>query len=284
MPPRVPAIISGTDYLNLPQDSAIWLVDSLVPAGGSVLLYGTEKLGKSFLSISLALAISDSTQTNWLGFPVRAHGRVVYIQLDTPRSLWRERLTRLHAQKAAIHTLDLADRETLALFPFNILNNNHHDYLQQQLAEIKPVCVIIDTLREVHRANADKDTEMQQAISQLVSATMPAALILVSHARKRGDTPEAATDEHRGSNYVVCRMDTILRLTRKKLYHTGRAIEDGSVRIQRLPSGLWERVIDIEEAIPPELAEASVYAQAQQVSHELGITPEAARSRIRRKT
>ena len=237
MPPLTDPILAWRDYLALPRDPHTWLIQDLLPVGGTLLAYGEEKVGKSFAILQLSLAIGG-TSPNWLGFPISRQGRVVYIQLDTPRSLWMERLDKIGISDAA--DLYFADRESLETWPFDILDPDHFRKLSVFLAQLAPVAVIIDTLREVHSADEDKSTAMRNVIGALVAATQPAALILVAHSRKpNSDRGFDVLHDNRGSGYVAGRMDGIVRFTKKALYYTGRAIEADSVKLERLPNGLW---------------------------------------------
>src|SRR3990167_634042 len=231
-------IVCGADYLPLPRAPETWLVEPLVPTGGACLVYGDAKVGKSFAAIQLALAIEQGS--DWLGFPVRAAGKVVYVQLDTPRSLWATRLASIRVSHPEVDQLMCADRETLDTFPFDILNPSHSDLLTVALREIQPVAVVIDTIRESHSGDENDSTTMRNVVSSLVAVTHPAALIVVAHSRKSiGDQGADLIGDNRGSNYVVGRMDSIIRFSRRTAHYTGRAIEEGSIRIHREDNGLW---------------------------------------------
>jgi RecA-family ATPase len=207
----MPKIVSGQDYLKLPSSPATWLVEPLLPSSGAMLLYGDAKVGKSFAALQLANAIQSGQ--SWLGFPTRK-GNVVYIQLDTPR---------------------MADRETLDAWPFDILDPEHLITLRDELQALKPDFVIIDTLRESHSADENDSTEMQEAIAALVAATKPAALCLISHARKPSQESDySLMADNRGSNYVVGRMDAIVRFTSKSARVSGRSIEEHSISLRGL--------------------------------------------------
>src|SRR3990167_6866481 len=142
------SILSGGEDLSLPRAPETWVVEPLIPTSGACLLYGDPKVGKSFAAIQLALSIQEGRE--WLGFPTRARGPVVYVQLDTPRSLWASRLANIRITEPGVDRLLCADRETLDTFPFDILRPDHADLLTVSLREIQPIAVIIDTIRESH--------------------------------------------------------------------------------------------------------------------------------------
>jgi RecA-family ATPase len=278
-------VVSGSEYLSLPRSAETWLVRPLVPAGGSVLLYGDPKVGKSFAAIQLAMAIQQGGE--WFGFPVEKSGPVVYVQLDTPRSLWAERIENLRTDGLPTDSLLLVDRETLDVFPFDILDPTHATLLNLALREVDPVAVIIDTIRESHSGVEDDSTTMRNVVSSLVAATQPAALILVSHARKPSyDSPGDLINDNRGSGYVSGRMDSIIRFSKRTVHYTGRAIEEGSLRIRRTDNGLWEADnADVDAQIKAVLADpsfTSVKQRAGELALRIGRGEEACRSLLRR--
>lgn len=282
-------VLQAADYLALPKQADDWLLKPLLPAGGSMILYGDPKVGKSYAALQLALTLTGAGKKDWLGFPLSGSGRVVYVQLDTPRSLWAERLEALKLAGHPIDALHLADRETLETWPFDILREDHENLLRSALAPIKPVAVIIDTLKESNTGEENSSTEMQKVIAKLTSATQPAALILISHSRK--GNPEFGPDlmsDQRGSGYVVGKMDAICRMSKKALYYTGRAIEEGSIKLDRAEDGFWEvhQDLNLDGIVAGVLADASLptlRAKARELAVRAGIKEEAARSMLRRK-
>jgi hypothetical protein len=283
------AVVTGKEYLTLPRAPDTWLLEPLLPAGGTMVLYGDPKIGKSYAGIQLSLSLQGGG--DWLGFPVTKTGSVLYIQLDTPRSLWADRLSQLRANGLlGVDQLLLADRDTLGTWPFNILLPDHWNLLRACVDQHQPDCVIVDTLRDVHEEEENSSTTMKVVMSRLVAATQPAALIVISHAKK--PNPEAHPDllgDVRGSGYIVAGVDAIARMTKTGLYYTGRAIEQGVVKIQREDNGLWslepthggDETTAIEEVLSdPELV--TTRARARMLALKLGKTEEAARSILRR--
>lgn len=234
-------ILSGEDYLALPSTPETFLIDPLLPSSGALLLYGDPKVGKSFAALQLAEAIT--TGRHWLGFPTR-EAKVAYLQLDTPRNVWQSRIKDLVTKRAMSRLPHIADRESLGTWPFDILNPEHLIMLRDELHSLSPDLVIVDTLRESHSADENDSTEMQKAIAALVAATQPAALCLISHARKPSqDDGFSLMNDNRGSSYVVGRMDAIVRLTPKTARVSGRSIEEHSLDLERDDSGFWSPTV-----------------------------------------
>lgn len=231
-------VLSVDDYLQ--QSAAYtWIIESILPVGGKLLLYGDPKVGKSFHALSLARAIAG-LEKEWLGFPVTHPGPVVYLQLDTPRSLWQERLAKIRGQGHLFDGVYIADRETLKAWPFDILHLDHSTLLREIVAHYKPVCVVIDVIREIHSMKESSNDEMPIVMKAIEAATHPCALVFLTHAKK--PMPEGEPDlinDIRGASYFAGSVDTIMRATERGVYYTGRAIEGGVVWCERTSNGLW---------------------------------------------
>lgn len=277
-------IVSGSDYLSLPSAPATWLVDPLLPTGGALLMYGEAKLGKSYAALQLADAISNGD--HWLGFPTR-QGKVVYVQLDTPRTVWQERLRDIRKTGPVLQFFH-TDRELLDCWPFDILNPDHYSMLRAELQALEPDLVIFDTLRESHSADENDSTDMQKVIAALVAVSQPAALCLISHARKPAqDQDLSLMSDNRGSSYVVGRMDAIVRFTKKSCRVGGRSIEEHSIELERLDNGFWElgNAAEVDMhclSVLLDPAHTSIKDAAKAMSSRIGKPEDACRGMLRR--
>lgn len=276
----------GSEYMNLPCEPETWLIRPLVPMGGSVLIYGEPKVGKSYAAIQLAASIDSGK--DWLGFEVMKNGPVLYCQLDTPRNLWVARLKELKSSGVSpVDNIICADRETFQEFPFNITDPNHYLKLRRTVDRFNPVVVMIDTLREVHPGDENESANMRNVIAALAGATHPAALILISHSRKPKEEQEfSIMNDIRGSNYVPGRMDAIIHMGKHSLQYSGRAIEEGMIKLHRADNGFWTPATqDIDSLIERIKADGSyknTSEQARALAEATGKTEQAARGLIRR--
>lgn len=275
------------DYLSLPRLSNPFLVQDLLPVGGSLLLYGEPKVGKSYAALQLANALA--TGTDWLGFQTR-QSTVLYVQLDTPRTLWVDRLDKLGESGGIDLTAPIihADRESLNTWPFDILVPEHFDLLRSIVTESRADVVIIDTLKESHQISENDNTEGQKVIAALVRATQPAGLILVHHARKPSqDRPNDTINGARGASYLTGRMDGIIACHPRSFSYIGRATEGGTIRLERLDNGLWapaEENKQVTEWAAELLADESLSMRerARRLANLSNRTEEQARSLLRR--
>lgn len=283
---RPPAIVAGADYLLLPRAAETWLLEPILPVGGTLLLYGDPKVGKSFATLQLACALA--TASDFLSFPSPASCRVVYIQLDTPRSLWADRVGQLRNSGLATDAVWFADRETLNCWPFDILQTEHQILLHDALEVIKPDVVIIDTLKEAHRTDENNATEMQKVISAFVSTVKPAALVVVAHGKKTtADNPASLVNGNRGSNYVVGAVDGIIHMQSKGIEVGGRAVEEHTLALDRQTNGTWalndrENVKLKAKHLLASESKSSLREKARQLANDTGRTEAACLSTLQR--
>lgn len=231
-------------YLTLPAAERTWLVDQLIPTGGLVNLFSAPKQGKSYLVLDLARALSQG-DTCWLNQTIPRQAKVLYVQLDTPRSLWIDRFKKCQEAGVSFTTNDIgpdqpteteyflvADMES-APFPFNICDPSCFAWLRDHINALKPELVVIDTIRETHDLDEDKAGPMKMVLTQLRAACMtitglPPAILIISHSRKTNPKADGGLmEEGRGANYVAGRADVVMRLVAKEGADTARLIYRG---------------------------------------------------------
>lgn len=231
-------ILPLEDYLKLDRDPHQWVIQDIIPTRGLVNLYSSPKVGKTMLTMHLALAIADPSISSYIGFPVVTHGPVAFLELDTPRNQWAFRLERATKDRnLPKKTLFVADRLTVPK-NFSITSRESKDWLAEQIAHINPVCVFIDTLREFHDGDEDSANDMKRVISSVLEAIPHSAIVFLSHSRKslQSMVEEIGNiiDDARGSSYIAGKMDSIIKLTKKVLAYQTRAGK-GDFPIHQLP-------------------------------------------------
>jgi len=289
-----PGFLPVSDYLAYPRSPQTWLLKDLLPVGGKGLLYSQPKVGKSSAALQLANAVAEGGE--WMTFPVCQTGRVMYFQLDNPGTTWSNRVLafREHGFKLVDEGIYIADATTIPIYPFDILQPKHATYLAEVIRPLQPVLVIIDTLRKMHTGDENSSTVMSNVMSALQWAIFPSALLVISHDKK----PSAELDkdiitDHRGSTAVVGEMDAVLRLTKTRLYYTGRNVEADVVRLVKHviycnsdSTIIWEP--DPQEnktailSVMNDTSLLSGHAKANALADILRISPSAAYSRLRR--
>lgn len=233
--------LPGPAYRAAPRDPQPWVIRSLVPVGGLVNIYGKPKSFKSYLALGMAFAVANGAD-EWNGFEVLKQGRVAYLQIDTPRSNWAGRIDKLAAAGFDDSNILFADLNTVP-YPYNVLEEKHYLGLKQALAEWQPVMVIIDTLRESFSGDENDSNTMRNVITNIVAATRPSSVILLSHQRKDGvmqrmNGGEDLMDDNRGSSYIPGRMDVIIKMTGKRMIYQGRSTPKGVTEVEFVEPGV----------------------------------------------
>lgn len=220
--------LSASAYLTLPEDAATWVLSPLLPLSGFLNIYALPKAGKSHAALQLCEAVANPQRTHWLTFPVALHGPALYYQLDTPRGLWRLNIQKLAGKGLNFDGVSFADRQLLP-FPFDIFDERCFETLRADVVALQPVVVVLDTLRELHYRDENDNLAMKQVIDAITQACAPAAVVLVSHAKKQArlsngsDAATSLMNDARGSSYLPGKMDGILKLSRRRATWQSRA-------------------------------------------------------------
>jgi RecA-family ATPase len=231
MTPSAPLALDA--YLKLPVAEYTWIIDGIVPTSGIVNLFAPSKLGKSMLVLDMARAISQG-DTSWMGHTITNQAKVLFVQLDTPRSLWIERFQDLQkagidfttnevteAMPNACEYFQMLDMESVPQ-PFNLMEAETRTWFNDHIEATKPDLVLIDTLREIHDMDEDKAGPMKIVLGQLLLAVTPKegprpAVLIITHSRKESPKFDGGLmQEGRGSNYLVGRCDTVMRMKGKE--------------------------------------------------------------------
>lgn len=240
------------EYLALPSGPSDWLIEPILPAGGRAIIFAPPKAGKSSFALQLAIALARGEAL--LDYPVSHKAKVLYAQVDNPRSLWQARLRKLGAHGIPLPPPDMLrflDRESMP-FPFNILAPAHAAAFAREVKAQAPGLVIVDTLRESFRGDENESDRLQQVFSTFTLCCRPSALLYVHHGKKSPNDPmmePSLMDAGRGSSYIPGAVDTVLHLKAKgrraDLIFQGRAIEETTRHIvQNEDTFLWSLSAD----------------------------------------
>ena len=204
-----------------------WLISGVIPQGIPCLLAAIGGIGKSFLSLDLALKVAgggnewDDGMQIAFGGKVENFGRVVFLTAEDSASAIHRRLENLEQpqlrEKAKENLFVVPLPDAGGAFPFIAEDSAglHHTpayvELRQQLLELSPLRLIIfDPLQAFVHADVTSDPAAAQfwwsTMAELASST--GATILVSHhMRKEGSfsikRPADARQAIRGTTALV---------------------------------------------------------------------------------
>jgi hypothetical protein len=217
-----------------------WAIRDLLPEGLS-LLVGPPKVGKSWLTLQLAIAISDGSSL-WFGRPKEEQGDVLMLALEDNDRRLHSRLSKLNdsrsemarnAQEMWLRTPDVSRIHFATSWP-RMDKGGIEDLDKWLTANPATRLVIIDTLQKFRphdngRSTAySSDYAIGDALKPLADRHK-VAILAVHHTRKM--TAPDVLDTVSGTQGLTGSVDALLLLRRERgqmdaaLFVTGRDIE-----------------------------------------------------------
>jgi RecA-family ATPase len=178
-----------------------WLVDGMICHGDIHLLIGEPGIGKSWLTMALALAIAGGSDT-FLGRHVSEHGRVLYLDEENPEDLVYSRLTKLGLNEATAKNIRYISNEGVNFA-------KHGDEIIEEAFDFEPELTIIDSLTRFHNEDENNAGSMaglfNDAIKPLARQT-GSAVVLIHHVNKTDST--SSYKRSRGSGDIPASIDS----------------------------------------------------------------------------
>ena len=199
----------------------------LLARNSTMMLYGRPGLGKTTLAMQLGLAVASGS-ADWLGFPIRRPGPVVWLQLDMPRPelamMLTRALARCPAARAQTHFLRLFDHTGEEMWTIDVLRDNI-SALKSVVRAIEPALFLIDTVADVYKLapHDDLNQQVREVVRKLREIAPSAGIVYLQHQRKRpagapGDDP----DSYLGGMAWAAMASSVLQLNR----HTKRVTDE----------------------------------------------------------
>lgn len=233
--------ISGQTILSTEYPPINFIVPGML-AEGLVLLAGRPKIGKSFMALNLAVAVSAGGV--FLGRHATAQGGVLYLALEDTERRIKKRL--LDFGLAAIPD------SLYFLFKISRLDAGGAKSLDDYMTAHKAVkLVVVDVLNKV-KSGRSKGADSYQhdadqiSLLQTIAMEHGATLLVLTHDRKAGS--EDWLDMVTGTLGIAGTADSIARLERNRstrqarLQITGRDHEDQDLGVEMGSNGIWQVV------------------------------------------
>ncbi|OMG74904.1 AAA family ATPase [Burkholderia ubonensis] len=190
------------DLLNAPPQR--WLVRGVIPAEGTISLYGPSGSGKSFLVLNLCAAIAGDEE--WFGYRVTA-APVVYVALEGEAGLSK----RAQAWSAR-NRRPLPDGLRFITQSIDLRNlSDVSDLVDAVKAAGGAGLLVIDTLhRAMPGADENSSKDMSEIIANLkvLQESIGGAVLIVHH------TGKDATKGLRGHSSLFAALDAAIEVTR----------------------------------------------------------------------
>ena len=177
-----------------------WLVDGLMCRGDVHLLMGDPNLGKSWLTMDLAVAIA-SGRGEWIGRPVLESGRILYIDEENPEDLVYDRLIKLGLTRESAKNIRYINNEGIRL-------DRSVDDLIDEALDFDPVLIVIDAMRRIHTGDENSAGEMNKLFNDSIKplARDTGAAVLMIHHSNKSDT-NSSFKRTAGSNDIGAGVD-----------------------------------------------------------------------------
>lgn len=236
------------EYADLPMPDDTYLIDKFLPCPGRVLLVGPPKQGKTYLALQLAMAVASGT--SFLGRPALSGGRrTLYLQFDTPHSLWLKRIKELREENIILpkemHVLNPDDQR-----PYLDVANSEsdRDYLRRIMLTLQPKFVVVDTLAKLHTGDENDAGAMKKIFHTLNKIFVDCCILYVHHTKKLSPPPgqkevhrPTPSDAARGSSFVAGEVDSVMLLANRRLTTEPRFDEHGDFQCQQdQHTKLWD--------------------------------------------
>lgn len=189
-------LLSTLELLNMPAPT--WLIESIMPSGGLVGLYGAPGSGKSFVSIDIALSVA--TGRPWQGLAVQ-QGYVIYIGAEGGTGIGKRVLAWL-----ATHKVEPKDVGNIAWLiesiPLNADSAEMGKLLERIIDEIRvrPALIIVDTLARCFDGDENQQEDMGRFIAGIdVLRREFGCTVLVVHHTRLGVDRERGSTAFRGA-------------------------------------------------------------------------------------
>ena len=223
-----------------------WLVDGLLPATGTAILYGDPGAKKTWAVLHLAVSVAMGA--DWLGRQVK-QGPVLILDEESGEHRMRRRLGQVMRGLHAPADLPLA---YVSLAGFKPADPTDLAEIDSIMAQVRPALVVIDALADVLAGNENsvEDTmPLMQALRRLADDRH--CLVLVIHHSNR------ANGAYRGSSAILGAVDLAVQVTSRpaspnvdfEITKT-RDGEPGTFAAAAAWTDLPEETFTLEEAAP----------------------------------
>lgn len=213
---------------------------------GLTIFAGRPKVGKSWLTLQLALAVARGDK--FLGsLPVQMPGRVIYIALEESQARTATRMQRLEDTETPF-------LENISMvYSMSPLSQGGRDQLDKILEDRRPALVIIDTFLALVGGSDKKRDVMRSEYTEIdtirhVATKHETAMVLVHHMRK-AVVGESGLDAVAGSTGVTAAADAVWTIKKEdpaagicSMEVVGREVEEQSLAIRFKRDGQvgWE--------------------------------------------
>ena len=184
-------LMNTSEFMGHTFPTPSFLVEPIIPQGGTMILHGKPNVGKSQFILTLAHAINNGLPLfgKW---PCRK-GAVVIIQADMTGQIQQARVQRISSGGLILDQTFWLVEEDGSTPMVNIINMTiTHKALVESIQELQPALIVWDTLRKVHTLSENASESAIAVYNAARKVCRLATHIFVHHDRKEARDPDHA--------------------------------------------------------------------------------------------
>ncbi len=219
-------LCSFAEVLDMPADTSPPIIDGVLYRGESLLITGPTAVGKSIMTLELALSISTGRQFLNM-YQVPEPRRVLLLQSEVGFRSFRERLQNMTHDWSGVRAAALSERLFVPMangsptFIGTIADQQGRPgslmvSLRRMIEEIHPDIVILDPLSSFHGAaseNSNADMRNRLDLLSALAREYEITLVVVHH---HGKTMHKGVSQSRGATSITDWASAVLTLTRHR--------------------------------------------------------------------
>lgn len=201
-----------------------WLLEDWIAMGDLTLLVGGGGIGKSWITMGLALAVINGSPS-FMNQHVHESGPVLYVDEENPLDEIHRRLKRMGLSPSTMGQLRYLWNQGIRL-------DTDPDTLLDEALDLRPKAVILDSLTRLHGQEENSVGAMAPLLNDGIrplAREAGAAVILIHHMDKAANGPRGSGDIRNSADAVIDVYDRgpgkfVLRLTKSRRRKTGDEI------------------------------------------------------------
>ena len=216
-----PQLVTLHEFTQLERPHLDFVLDPFIPRTGFVVLGGAPFAGKSYLALQLSFAIAQGR--SMFGVPC-VQGSVLYFQFDVGELVFKRVIESIQAKggdtSGPVFTLHPGTEFSIR----DLSDITFYNQLAAAIAEVNPVLVVFDVLREIHNRRENSSDAMKLLFEQLERLVEGRGCLLLHHVKKpdKDTATGSLADRLRGSSYIAGRVDTLWVLEHGELMMESR--------------------------------------------------------------
>lgn len=209
--------ISINQLLDVNVPNVQWLIQGVLPVETAMILAGWQKLGKSWMTLDLAVEMARGGG-RWMDYIPVDGGNVMYIDNESALQLLKYRMNKLMAGKGKPplkHHVEFYVKER-----FKLTDDDRLQELKKRMSEVKPKLVIVDSFASSHNLDENRSADMRYFFDDLIgplTKEFKTSFLFIDHEGKGlPDVQQDGGHRLRGSSAKGDAADVVMSLRKDK--------------------------------------------------------------------